>query len=74
MTQQDFDSLRFCAGMLAEYGGHWYKVISCNFPERLFALYDDAGIDADDPMSSGTSARCRFPIIRSISSCSILRI
>ena len=26
------------------------------------------------PMSSGTSARCRFPIIRSISSCSILRI
>ena len=42
MTQQDFDSLRFCAGMLAEYGGHWYKVISCNFPERLF--------DADDPM------------------------
>lgn len=49
MTQQDFDSLRFCAGMLAEYGGHWYKVISCNFPERLFALYDDAGIDADDP-------------------------
>ncbi|MBS5524248.1 MAG: hypothetical protein KHX48_01480 [Alistipes sp.] len=50
MTQQDFDSLRFCAGMLAEYGGYWYKVISCNFPERLFALYDDAGIDADDPM------------------------
>lgn len=26
------------------------------------------------PMSSGTSARCRFPIIRSISFCSILRI
>lgn len=50
MTQQEFDSLRFCAGMIAEYDGNWYKVISCNFPERLFALYDDSGIDADDPM------------------------
>jgi len=36
--------------MIAEYSGNWYKVISCNFPERLFALYDDAGIDADDPL------------------------
>ena len=43
-------ALRFCAGMIAEYRGSWYKVISCNFPERLFALCDDSGIDADDPM------------------------
>lgn len=28
--------------MIAEYRGSWYKVISCNFPERLFALCDDA--------------------------------
>ena len=50
MTQDEFDALRFCAGMIAEYRESWYKVISCNFPERLFALCDDSGIDADDPM------------------------
>lgn len=42
MTQDEFDALRFCAGMIAEYRGSWYKVISCNFPERLFALCEKA--------------------------------
>lgn len=50
MTQDEFDALRFCVGMIAEYRGSWYEVISCNFPERLFALCNDSGIDADDPM------------------------
>lgn len=26
--------------MIAEYDGHWYDVISCSFPERLFGLGD----------------------------------
>ena len=35
--------------MIAEYRGSWYKVISCNFPERLFALCDDSGTCWIDP-------------------------
>lgn len=57
MTQDEFDALRFCAGMIAEYRGSWYKVISCNFPERLFALCDDSGIDADDPTLRNSEKR-----------------
>lgn len=48
MTQQEFDVLRFCAGMIAEYGGNWYKVISCSFPERLFGLGDDTTTETAD--------------------------
>lgn len=48
MTQQEFDDLRFCAGMIAEYGGNWYKVISCSFPERLFGLGNDTTKETTD--------------------------
>lgn len=50
MTQQEFDKLKFCVGMTAEYDGAWYHVVSCNFPERLFALYDNSGFDVDSPL------------------------
>lgn len=42
MTQQEFDALLLSPGMIAKYGGNWYSVISCNFPERLFGLGDDS--------------------------------
>lgn len=48
MTQQEFDDLRFCAGMIAEYGGNWYEVVSCSFPERLFGLGDDTTTETTD--------------------------
>lgn len=45
--------------------------MDCRSEEHTLAMGADW---RSGPMSSGTSARCRFPIIRSISSCSILRI
>lgn len=48
MTQQEFDSLQFRAGMIAKYDEYWYSVISCSFPERLFGLSDDATEETAD--------------------------
>ncbi len=50
MTQEEFDSLRFRVGMLAEYRDGWYKVVSCNFYERLFALCDGGSIEDEEPL------------------------
>lgn len=44
MTIEEFNSMRFSAGMKAIYDGEKYNIISCNFPEALFGLireFDD---------------------------------
>lgn len=45
MTADEFDAMRWRAGMKAVYEGSVYGVAGCNFHERLICL--DDGIDDD---------------------------
>lgn len=45
MTQQEFDSVSFGAGMSVNYRGVTYAVAAVSFKERLLGLSDEADFD-----------------------------
>lgn len=51
MTREEFAQTRFTANMKAEYKGHIYNVISVNFEEGLFGLFDsEIDFDGNDDL------------------------
>lgn len=48
MTKQEFDNTGWTCGMTAEYAGHTYKIISCDFFDRTVGLMcGGPGTDGD---------------------------
>lgn len=46
MTIEEFDSYYFGCGMQVTYRGSLYAIVTINFQEKLFGLYD--GLNAHD--------------------------
>lgn len=40
MTQEEFNNIKFTFGMIAEYKGKTYYIVTVNFEEHLIGLYD----------------------------------